>query len=102
MLIAVRAVGEAGSNEVLRADSTGEAGATRQIADQRILEAWGWRLAGEQNVAGIEITRPEIQLFLDGFTAGLRDRPAPVDTVKAYPDIEKLARTRREKIVVAI
>jgi FKBP-type peptidyl-prolyl cis-trans isomerase len=94
--------GEADSNGVSTTLPVAEVDGLPRMDDRSVLEAWGRLVAREQNIAGIEITGPEMQRFLDGFTANLRNQPAPGNLQKAYPDIEKLARARREKLVEAI
>ncbi len=71
------------------------------FTDQQILETWGWVMAQQQDVAGIEITKPELAVFLKGFSDNLSGRPAPDDRQKIFPDVERLARARREKLVRA-
>ena len=71
------------------------------FTDSQIIETWGWILAREKDVAGIEISEAELDIFLKGFNAGLKGRPAPYDPQKIYPDVERLGRTRREKLMRA-
>jgi FKBP-type peptidyl-prolyl cis-trans isomerase len=68
----------------------------------QILETWGWIIAHKENVAGIEISETESTAFLKGFSEGLENRPLSTDADKIFPDVEKLAKARREKIVRAI
>ena len=39
-------------------------------AVEKNLETYGWMLAQEKKVAGLDASEPEIQSFIDGFTAG--------------------------------
>jgi FKBP-type peptidyl-prolyl cis-trans isomerase len=43
----------------------------------QIVEAWGWMIAQDKGVAGIEISPNELAIFLRGFAANLHHRPAP-------------------------
>ncbi len=45
--------------------------------DEKILETYGWMVAQEKKVAGLDATEPEIKSFTDGFLAGIQDQPAP-------------------------
>ena len=72
------------------------------FTDRQLIGSWGWIIAREKNLAGIEISPAELAAFLKGFADNLNGRPAPYDLQKIYPDIEPLARVRREKIVRAI
>jgi FKBP-type peptidyl-prolyl cis-trans isomerase len=69
--------------------------------NQQIIETWGWIIAQEKGVAGIEINKTELAAFMEGFSANLQGRPAPYNLPKIYPDVERLTKTRREKIVRA-
>ncbi len=71
------------------------------FSDRQVLESWGWIIAREKNIAGIEISPAELAAFLKGFSANLNGRPAPQDLQKIYWDIETLATARREKVVRA-
>src|SRR5690242_5120846 len=79
------------------------AGATPVPAftEPQIIETWGWAIARQQDVAGIEINETELAALVKGFSANLSGRPAPYDLRKIFPDVERLAKARREKIVRA-
>ena len=66
------------------------------------IETWGWIIAQEHKVAGIEIKETEIRDFLKGFSAGVKGQPSPYDSQKAYPNVERLAKARRKQVVRAI
>jgi len=68
---------------------------------QQICEAWGWIVAHEKDVAGIEISEAELAVFLKGFAANLKNQPPPCDLHEVFPNLQQLARARREKLVQA-
>jgi len=72
------------------------------FTDRQVIEAWGWVMAQDRNVAGIEISAPELATLLRGFAANARGRPAPQDLQKIYPDVERMMKARREKVVRAL
>jgi len=72
------------------------------FTDPQILQTWGWIIAHQKDIAGIEISPAELAIFLKGFSANLKNQPPPYDLQKAYPDVERLAKARREKLVSAI
>src|SRR5262245_48908464 len=69
------------------------------FSESTVIEAWGWIVAKQENVAAIEVSAPERASFLRGFNAGVRGQPSPVDLWKASPDLERLGKARREKRV---
>ena len=71
------------------------------FTEPQIIEAWGWVIAQSKDVAGIEINETELAAFQKGFSANLSGRPAPYDLRKIFPDVERLAKARRGKIVHA-
>ncbi len=70
-------------------------------ADGKTFEAYGWMLVQEKNLAGIDFNAPERELFLAGFLAGSRNQSAPFDLAKIYPEIDRVAVARRQKLVEA-
>ena len=72
------------------------------FTDGKILEAYGWTLAQERKIAGLEANDAEIKLFTDGFQSGLGNRPAPAELRSIYPEIERVAKARRQKLVEAV
>jgi hypothetical protein len=72
------------------------------FTDRQIIETWGWIIAREKNLAGIEISPAELAAFSHGFSANVHGRPAPCNLQKSYQDLQTLARTRREKAVRAL
>jgi FKBP-type peptidyl-prolyl cis-trans isomerase len=78
------------------------AAAGQDLAGLKTVETYGWMMAQEKKVAGIEISESEIKLFQDGFLAGVQGKSAPFDLQKIYPDIGRLGAVRREKVVEAI
>jgi FKBP-type peptidyl-prolyl cis-trans isomerase len=73
-----------------------------RFTEPEIIQSWGWLIAREKGLAGIEINAEEISRFLTGFADGVSHRPSPYDLPKIYPDVERLAKARREKITRAI
>jgi len=71
------------------------------FSDQQIIRSWGWMLAQQKDLAGIEISPTELTTFLKGFSVGLGNEPAPFDLQTVFPDVERLAKARREKLVLA-
>src|SRR4029077_2628845 len=72
-----------------------------ELSHEQILESWGWIVAHNQDLAGAELNATELSLFLKGFSTGVQDRPAPVDSPGVFFDVLRLAKARREKIVRA-
>jgi FKBP-type peptidyl-prolyl cis-trans isomerase len=70
--------------------------------DRQIIETWGWIIAQERRVAGIEISEAELSAFMKGVAAGFKDQPVTYDLNKIFPDVERMAKARREKVVRAI
>src|SRR4029077_16369751 len=52
----------------------------------------------DQDLAGIELNEPERIAFLHGAALQLGGRAAPYGMGAIFPDVERLAETRREKI----
>jgi FKBP-type peptidyl-prolyl cis-trans isomerase len=90
-------------------DAGRAAGATNSVppasnpafTEPQIVETWGWMIAQDKGVAGIEISQAELPIFLRGFAANLNHRPAPADLREIFPNLQQLARARREKMVQA-
>jgi FKBP-type peptidyl-prolyl cis-trans isomerase len=72
------------------------------FSQQQIIETWGWILARERGVDKIEISEAELSTFLKGVAEGFKGGPCPYHYAKIMPDVEKLAKARREKVVRAI
>jgi FKBP-type peptidyl-prolyl cis-trans isomerase len=73
----------------------------RTISTNELLETWGWLIAKEQDVAGVEIASAELKGFLRGAEAGFTGKPAPYDASKGFADVESLAKARRRRLVQA-
>ena len=71
------------------------------FAQWQIVETWGWVTAREKGLAGLEISPAELSTFLRGFTANLNQQTAPANLREIFPNLQKLARARREKLVQA-
>jgi FKBP-type peptidyl-prolyl cis-trans isomerase len=72
------------------------------FTDKQLIESWGWIIARQEGIAGIELNRSELASWLKGFSAGIHGQAAPGDLTKAAPDLERLAEARRAKLVRAI
>jgi FKBP-type peptidyl-prolyl cis-trans isomerase len=70
--------------------------------NQQIIETWGWIIAQEKRVAEIEVSEAELSAFLKGVAAGFKGQSLPYDVRKIFPDVERMAKARREKVVRAI
>jgi FKBP-type peptidyl-prolyl cis-trans isomerase len=70
--------------------------------NQQIIETWGWIIAQEKRVAEIEISEAELSAFLKGVAAGFKGQPVSYDLDKIFPDVERMAKARREKVVRTI
>jgi len=70
------------------------------FSDQQIFETWGWITSHNKELVGIELSPIELSAFLKGFSASVEKQPVPYDLQRAYPDIERLAKARREKLVL--
>ncbi len=79
-----------------------DGGLSAPAGDEALLETWGWVVAQEKGVAGVEIDDAELAAFMRGFSASLARAATPPDFRKIYPDVERLAKERRQKLVHAI
>jgi FKBP-type peptidyl-prolyl cis-trans isomerase len=73
-----------------------------ETANLQIIQSWGWMVAQDKNVAGIELNEAELVLFLKGVSENFSNLPAPVNMQKAFPNLEHLAHARRTKHMRAI
>lgn len=83
-------------------EATASQSSTSHFTDQQIIEAWGWIIAHEKGMDQIEISDAELAEFLKGVAEGFKGKPSPYTYGKIMPDVEKLAKARREKVVQAI
>jgi FKBP-type peptidyl-prolyl cis-trans isomerase len=67
----------------------------------QLIETWGWVIAQEKGLAGIEISQAEISIFLKGLVANLNNGPAPCDLREAFANLQHLIRARHAKLVQA-
>ena len=81
--------------------AVGKTNAITEKANPKILEAWGWLLARNEKVAGVEMTTNELPIFLKGFVAGSENQPLAYKS-SIFSDVEQLAKTRREKVTRAL
>ncbi|HXS68924.1 MAG TPA: FKBP-type peptidyl-prolyl cis-trans isomerase [Candidatus Polarisedimenticolia bacterium] len=70
-------------------------------ANLKTVEAWGWVLAQNEKLSGIEISSNELSLFVKGFLAGVKNKPLQYNS-SIFPDVEQLAKARREKVTQRI
>lgn len=63
------------------------------------VEAWGWIVAQERRVAGVELNDAELAAFMKGFSAQLHHKAPPASFREMLPAIEAMAKQRRQKIV---
>ena len=69
--------------------------------DSKTIVAWGWMLARNEKLAGIEISSNELSLFVKGFVAGARNQPLQYNAA-IFPDTDQLAKKRREKVTQSL
>ncbi|HXT11293.1 MAG TPA: FKBP-type peptidyl-prolyl cis-trans isomerase [Candidatus Angelobacter sp.] len=81
--------------------AVGQTNAIAEKANPKILEAWGWLLARNEKVAGVEISSNELAIFLKGFVAGSENQPLAYKSL-IFSDVERLEKNRREKVTRAI
>lgn len=86
----------AGGTNIVQSPTGGD------FTENQIMEGWGWIIAHEKKLAGDEISDRELSVFEKGFLAGIRGQPAPFDLGKIYPDIERLAKARHEKVIAVL
>jgi FKBP-type peptidyl-prolyl cis-trans isomerase len=67
-----------------------------------VLETWGWALAQEMGVARIDVTPAELTDFTDGWSAAIAGKPCPSDLQTVLPDIDRVSKARRAKLVAEI
>jgi len=72
------------------------------VSHNQIIADWGWVLAQEKKLNGVELSDSELALFIQGFREGAAGEPANTNFRSAYFDIQVLAKLRREKMVRAI
>jgi FKBP-type peptidyl-prolyl cis-trans isomerase len=73
-----------------------------KLNQTQVLRIWGWLIARQQDVAGIDLSPDELAGFLHGFASAANRQSLPYDSEKIFPDVRKLARVRSAKIVRAI
>lgn len=72
------------------------------FTDQQLIETWGWIVAQQEGVAGIEINRSELDSWLKGFSAGIHGQASSCDLATAASDLDRLCQARRAKLVRAV
>ncbi len=90
---------------LILASACGNAAETNLIggfAERAVIETWGWHVAQQEGVAGIEISKAELAAFTKGFSASVRGESPIHDLAKAGVDLEDLMRKRRAKLTRAI
>jgi FKBP-type peptidyl-prolyl cis-trans isomerase len=72
------------------------------FTDRQIIETWGWIVARQEGMAGMEISESELASWLKGFSSGVHGQASPGGFAVALPDLERLRQARRAKLVRAI
>jgi FKBP-type peptidyl-prolyl cis-trans isomerase len=72
------------------------------FSEQQILETWGWIIAQKRGVDHIELSDAQLSTFLKGVAEGFKGVPCPYEYGKIMPDVERMAKARREKVMRAI
>ncbi len=72
------------------------------FTERAVLETWGWHVAQQEGVAGIEISKAELATFTKGFTTSVRGQSLELDLARASVDLDELMRKRRAKLTRAI
>jgi FKBP-type peptidyl-prolyl cis-trans isomerase len=67
-----------------------------------LLETWGWALAQEMGVAKIDVNPAELTDFTNGWSAAITGKPCPSDLRAVLPDIDRVSKARRAKLVAQI
>jgi FKBP-type peptidyl-prolyl cis-trans isomerase len=71
--------------------------------DQRtLLTAFGWQLANEEHLAGMDINDRELTNFLNGFSIGAQGQHLPPNDEGIFPDVDALAKVRQKRVIDAI
>ena len=68
---------------------------------QPLFETWGWSIAREQDLEGIELKPQELDVFLRGWNSSFDGGRLPYDFQKIRADLESLQAARRAKRVKA-
>jgi FKBP-type peptidyl-prolyl cis-trans isomerase len=89
------------TNRAQPVSAISNATAPSDFSDQQLIEVWGWVIAQEKGLAGIELSKTELLIFLKGFVTHLNKGPAPGDLREMFFNLQQLARARREKQVQA-
>jgi FKBP-type peptidyl-prolyl cis-trans isomerase len=72
-------------------------------SDQRtLLNVFGWQLANEEHLAGMDINERELTNFLGGFLLGARDQHLPPSVDGIFPDVDALSKVRQKRVIDAI
>jgi FKBP-type peptidyl-prolyl cis-trans isomerase len=72
------------------------------FSEQQILQSWGWIIAHDSKVDHVDISDAELSTFLKGVAEGYRGEKCPYYFFKITPDVDKLAKARRQKYVQAV
>ena len=71
------------------------------FTESELIETWGWLVGHQEAVAGIEIDRIELAAMMKGFCSGIHGEAALCDLSQVSPDIDRLGKARRAKLVRA-
>jgi len=74
---------------------------TASFTDRQVVEVWGWLVAQTKGVAGITLSDDERSAFLKGFGANLKGGQPPSNLREMFPNLERLARQRRDNLIRA-
>jgi FKBP-type peptidyl-prolyl cis-trans isomerase len=67
----------------------------------QIVETWGWLVAQDQGLAGIDMGTNDFSIFLKGWDTNLKGGPPPGNLREMFPNLQRLIKARREKLVQA-
>lgn len=77
---------------------------TNSIAtDQKnLLTAFGWQVAQEEHLEGMDINDRELTNFLNGFSIGAQNQRLPINVDGIFSDVDALAKVRQKIVIDAI
>jgi FKBP-type peptidyl-prolyl cis-trans isomerase len=69
---------------------------------QAMLTAYGWQVAQDEHIAGMDINDRELTNFLNGFSLAAHNQGLPMDLRGIFFDVDALAKVRQQKVIDAI
>jgi FKBP-type peptidyl-prolyl cis-trans isomerase len=84
------------------AGSDADQASSPNFSESQIIETWGWILARQAKVDHSEISDAELPDFLKGVAEGFKATPCPYFYTQIRPDVDILAKARREKFVSTV